>query len=65
VTLKNTLDAAVAICSYVCSELADRVAVAEEHLPTAASADGPRLSSAILAGHARALTYSTSSREVI
>jgi hypothetical protein len=60
VTLKNTLDAAVAICSYVCSELADRVAVAEEHLPAAASADGPRL-----AGHARALTHSTSSREVI
>jgi len=62
-TLENTLDAAVAIYRCACSELADRVALAEEHLPTAAaSADGQRLSAAVLARHARALAQSTASR---
>ena len=49
------LDAAVAVFMYACNEFRDRVALAEEHLPTAASADGRQLSAAILAGQARAL----------
>ena len=61
-TLEATLDAAVAIYQRACSELADRVALAEEHLPTTGSPDGLRLSAAVLAGHARALAQITASR---
>ena len=53
-TLDKVLDAAVAIYGLACSQLADRVAVGEEHLPTAPSAQ--RLSAVILVEHARALT---------
>jgi len=62
VLLKKTLDAAVGIYQCACSELADRVALAEEHLPTLPSADGQRLSAVILARHARALAQSTAGR---
>ena len=61
-TLEHTLDAAVAIYRCACSELADRVALAEEHLPTIPSADGQRLSAAVLAQHARVLAKSSAGR---
>jgi PAS domain S-box-containing protein len=61
VTLDSMLVAAVAVCGYASSELADRVALAEEQ-PAAASADGRWLSAAIFAGHVRTLAQSTASR---
>ena len=62
VLLNRTLDAAVATTGCACSELADRVALAEEHLPTLPPADGQRLSATLLAQHARTLAQSTTSR---
>lgn len=57
--LEYTLDAAVAIWRRACSELADHVALAEEHELTIPSADGQRLSAAVLSRHARALAQVT------
>lgn len=60
--LDHTLDAAVAVYRCACSELADRVALAEEHLPAVPSAASQRLGAAVLARHARALAQSTTGR---
>ncbi|MGA2929141.1 MAG: hypothetical protein ABSG43_24750 [Solirubrobacteraceae bacterium] len=60
--LGDTLDAAVAVYAQACGGLADRLALAEQHLPTAASADGRRFSAALIACHARAVAQATVSR---
>jgi hypothetical protein len=54
-TLDTILDTAVKIHADACALLADRVALAEEHLPTTPSDNRPRLTATILAAHARAL----------
>jgi hypothetical protein len=54
-TLASILHTAVKTYANACALLADRVAVAEEHLPTTPSDNQPRLTATILAAHARAL----------
>ncbi len=52
-------DAAVAVYRLVCSELADRLSVAEEHLPSAPATADERLTSTVLVQHTRALAATT------
>ena len=56
VTLEKALDGALAIYARACSELADRVSVAEEHLADAPPSTGHHLSAMLLGRDARALT---------
>ena len=56
VTLEKALDAALAIYARACSELADRVSVAEEHLADCPPSTGHHLSAVLLGRDARALT---------
>lgn len=56
VTLDKALDASLAIYARACTELADRVSVAEEHLADAPPSAGHHLSAVLLGRDARALT---------
>ena len=62
VSLENALDAAVAIYRQACGELADRIAIAEEHMQDPPASDAQRLSAALLIEHARALEDSVATR---
>ena len=55
VMLGKILDAAVAVYRLACGELADRLSVAEEHLPSPTATADQRLTSTVLAQHTRAL----------
>ena len=60
--LGEILDAAVAVYRLACSELADRLSLAEEHLPVAAATAGQRLTSTVLVQHTRALAANAVAR---
>jgi hypothetical protein len=62
VMLGEILDAAVAIYRLACSQVADRLSIAEEHLPDAAATAGQRLTSTVLVRHTRALAATTVAR---
>jgi hypothetical protein len=64
-SLDHVLDAAVAIYGQACSQLADRIAVAEEHLQDSPASGAQHLSAASLVQHARALEQSVATSRVI
>ena len=60
--LGEILDAAVAVYRLACGELADRLSIAEEHLPVTPATADPRLTSTVLVQHTRALAANTVAR---
>ena len=63
-TLEHTLHAIIGIYSRVCSALADRAAVIEEHRSDPSAPETARPSSALLAQHARTLAQSAVTRDI-
>ncbi len=63
-SLDKTLDAAVAIYVQACGQLADRMAVAEEHLQDSPASGARPLGAALLIQRARTLEQSVATRDV-
>ncbi len=63
--LDQLLDSAVAIYRLACSQLADRLSLAEEHLPIPTATTSDHLTSAVLVQHTRALAASPAARAAL